>query len=89
MVQRRLLWRGLKWMLTLAILAGVGWQFVRILGAPELDIWDQVRHARLGWLLASGGLYVLGLGFPALKQQPAQNEKHEIKPHYVPAACQP
>jgi uncharacterized membrane protein YbhN (UPF0104 family) len=66
MVQRRLLWRGLKWMLTLAILAGVGWQFVRILGAPELDIWDQVRHARLGWLLASGGLYVLGLGFPAL-----------------------
>jgi glycosyltransferase 2 family protein len=64
-------------MLTLAILACVGWQFVRILDAPELRgtagesspaeiIWDYVRCARPGWLLASGALYLLGLGFPAL-----------------------
>src|SRR5262245_4216158 len=70
-------WRVLKVLLTLAILAGVGWQFVRILQAPELQetgsprtpaqiLWDHVRHARPGWLLASGGIYLFGLAFPAL-----------------------
>jgi hypothetical protein len=77
MTQRRPWWRILKAVLTLAILAAVGWQFVRILDAPELRgtdgergpaqiVWDQVRSARPGWLLASGVLYLLGLGFPAL-----------------------
>jgi hypothetical protein len=77
MIQRRHWWRVLKWTLILAILAGVGWQFVRILRAPELQnidpnrsataiLWDQIRDARPGWLLISGVLYVLGLGFPAL-----------------------
>jgi uncharacterized membrane protein YbhN (UPF0104 family) len=66
MTQRRHWWLVLKWALTLAILAGVAWQFVKILGAPELGVWEQVRGARLGWLIASGGLYLLGLGFPAL-----------------------
>jgi hypothetical protein len=77
MTHRRWWWRVLKAVLTLAILAGVGWQFVRILQAPELQgadrerspteiLWDHIRAARPGWLLASGVLYLLGLGFPAL-----------------------
>src|SRR5262249_49956549 len=77
MAQRRRWWRVAKAVLTLAILAGVGWQFVRILQAPELQgiegsrspaqiLWGHVRDARLGWLFASAGFYLLGLGFPAL-----------------------
>lgn len=77
MTQRRRWWRVAKAVVTLAILAGVGWQFVRILQAPELQgtdgsrspaqiLWDQVRQARPGWLAASAALYLLGLGFPAL-----------------------
>jgi hypothetical protein len=77
MTPRRHWWRVLKAVLTLAILAGVGWQFVRILEAPELRgtegdrspseiLWARVRSARPEWLIASGALYLLGLGFPAL-----------------------
>jgi hypothetical protein len=76
MAQRQAWWRVAKAAVTLAILAGVGWQFVRILQAPELQgtegsrtpaqiLWDQVRQARPGWLAASGALYLAGLGFPA------------------------
>jgi hypothetical protein len=77
MTQRRFLWQFLKWAVVLAILAGVGWQFLKILQAPELQeidgersatavLWQYVRSTRPGWLLASGALYLLGLGFPAL-----------------------
>jgi uncharacterized membrane protein YbhN (UPF0104 family) len=69
-------WPILKAVLTVAILAAVGWQFVRILRAPELQgtdlsrtpteiLWDHIRHARPGWLVAAGVIYLLGLGFPA------------------------
>jgi hypothetical protein len=60
----RRLWPLLKGVLALAILAGVAWQFVRILRSPELD-WNQLRRARPEWLAASGVFYLLGLGFPA------------------------
>ena len=76
MSQRQRWWQVLKWVLTLAILASVGWQFVKILQAPELQgidrersateiLWEQLRGARAGWLVASGAFYLLGLGFPA------------------------
>jgi hypothetical protein len=69
--------QAVKWVMTAAILAGVGWQFVGILRSSELQdidrersaaatLWDRVRGARPGWLVASGALYLLGLGFPAL-----------------------
>lgn len=60
----RRLWPLLKAVLALTILAGVAWQFVRILRSPELD-WEQLRRARPEWLMASGAFYLLGLGFPA------------------------
>jgi hypothetical protein len=70
----RRLWPALKVLLTLAILGGVGWQFVRILDNPALRSADPTRtpariladgflQARPQWLLLSAGLYVLGLGF--------------------------
>jgi hypothetical protein len=61
----RRFWPLLKGVLALTILAGVAWQFVRILRSPELD-WDRLRRARPEWLAASGAFYLLGLGFPAL-----------------------
>jgi hypothetical protein len=61
----RRLWPLLKGVLALTILAGVAWQFVRILRSPELD-WEQLRRARPEWLAASGAFYLLGLSFPAL-----------------------
>jgi len=75
MTQRRVLWPILKWVLTLAILAGVGWQLIKILQAPELGegersgmaiLWQYIRSTRPGWLIASAAFYLLGLGFPAL-----------------------
>jgi hypothetical protein len=61
----RRLWPVLKGVLALTILAGVAWQFARILRSPELD-WEQLRRARPEWLAASGAFYLVGLGFPAL-----------------------
>jgi uncharacterized membrane protein YbhN (UPF0104 family) len=91
MTRRRPWWRILKAVLTLAILAAVGWQFVRILDAPELRgtdsergpaqvVWDQVRSARPGWLVASGALYLLGLGFPALYWARLQRHLGQLLP---------
>jgi len=58
----RQLWPVLKVLLTLAIFAGVGWQFARILQDPDLQ-WVWLRQARGQWLAVSGLLYLLGLGF--------------------------
>jgi uncharacterized membrane protein YbhN (UPF0104 family) len=54
-------WPVLKALLTLAILVAIGREFVRDLSRPEL--WQRSLHS--GWLLASGVLYLLGLGFSA------------------------
>jgi hypothetical protein len=59
----RKLWPVGKALLALAILVGVGWQFARILGRPEL--WEQPLPWRPGWLAVSAGVYLLGLGFSA------------------------
>ena len=64
----------LKAVLSVAVLAGVGWFFVRILGSEELQqtdrsrspgqiLWNEIRGARPGGLLAAGALYLAGLGF--------------------------
>jgi hypothetical protein len=55
-------WPFLKALLALAIVAGVGWQFARILGSPEL--WQEPWTVRPGWLVLSALLYLAGLGFP-------------------------
>jgi hypothetical protein len=73
----RRFWPYLKVLLTLAILAAVGWQFVRILEAKELQgadqrrnpteiLWDHIRQARPGWLLASAAFYLTGLAISAI-----------------------
>ena len=57
-------WPWLKLALFAAILLGVGWQFRKILAARP-DLWDDVRAARLDYLVLSGLLYLAGLGFSA------------------------
>ena len=67
-------WPLLKALLVVAILAGVGWQFARILRSEALQeadhsrspgqiLWDQMREARPADLAASAALYLCGLGF--------------------------
>src|SRR5437899_10470077 len=67
-------WPWLKVALFVAILVGVGWQFVRILHNEELQktdqarppaqiLWDEARVAHPAGMVASGMLYLLGLGF--------------------------
>ena len=64
----------MKVVLFLAVLAGVGWYFLRILQHEELRkadpsrsparlLWDGLVSARPGGLAASAGLYLLGLSF--------------------------
>src|SRR5258705_145281 len=57
----RALWPLVKAVLGLAILVLVGRQFATDLQRPEL--WQRPVHA--GWLVSSGGLYLVGLGFSA------------------------
>jgi uncharacterized membrane protein YbhN (UPF0104 family) len=70
-------WPVLKALFALAILAGVGLLFVRILRSDELQaadrsrspariLWDQMRDANPAALLAGGGLYLTGLLFSAV-----------------------
>src|SRR5438128_7049286 len=70
----RKLWPIVKTALALVIVAGVGWQFVKILRDPALQssdqlqspgeiLWEWIAHARPGWLLLSACLYLIGLGF--------------------------
>src|SRR5262245_10913867 len=69
-------WPWLRLALFVAILFGVGWQFVRILENEELQktdrtrspaeiLWDETRAADPVGMAASGALYLLGLGFSA------------------------
>src|SRR5262245_781426 len=69
-------WPWLKVALFVAILFGVGWQFIRILQSEELQktdqarspakiLWDEARVAHPAGLVASGALYLLGLSFSA------------------------
>lgn len=58
----RRLWPILKAILWLVLLALIGRQFARDLQRPEL----YQRPLHIGWLLLSGLLYELGMGFPAL-----------------------
>jgi glycosyltransferase 2 family protein len=53
-------WRWLKALLAVAIVAGVGWQFARLLAQPEL--WDRPWQLHPGWLAVSVLTYVVGLG---------------------------
>jgi hypothetical protein len=55
-------WPLCKALLTLVILIVIGRQFARDLQRPEL--W--LRPLHLGWLILSGLLYLVGLGFSAL-----------------------
>lgn len=55
-------WPFLKALFALAILVAIGRQFLRDLRRPEL--WQWPLHP--GWLLLSGLLYLLGLGFSAV-----------------------
>lgn len=70
-------WPLLKLVLVAAILAGVGWQFARILQSQALQeadharspaqiLWDEAQAARPAELVAAGVLYLVGLGFSAL-----------------------
>jgi hypothetical protein len=55
-------WPAVKWGLGLAILVLIGRQFARDLQRP--DLWQ--RSLRPGWLVAAGGLYLLGLACSAV-----------------------
>jgi hypothetical protein len=55
-------WPVLKALFVIAIVVAIGRQFVRDLQYPEL--WKRSLHP--GWLVLSGVLYLLGLGFSAL-----------------------
>src|SRR5207244_7795702 len=79
-------WPLLKALLALAILVAIGRQFVRDLSRPEL--WQRSLHP--GWLVLSGVLYLLGLGFSAfywyrllsvLGQRPSL--LRSVRAHYI------
>src|SRR4051794_26416551 len=64
----------LKAALTVAIVGGVAWFFMRVLRSEELQetdrsrspgqtLWDEARAARAAALLAAGGLSLAGLAF--------------------------
>src|SRR5690348_12166369 len=56
-------WPVLKALFGIALVVAIGRQFARDLQSNP-DLWQRPPH--LGWLLVSGALYLLGLGFPAL-----------------------
>jgi uncharacterized membrane protein YbhN (UPF0104 family) len=58
----RLWWRVVKALLSLAILAAVGWRFSRDLAQPEL----YARPVRVGWLVLAGLLYLVGMSLSGL-----------------------
>ncbi|MFO0807081.1 MAG: lysylphosphatidylglycerol synthase domain-containing protein [Gemmataceae bacterium] len=58
---KRLWARWIKAGLATLIVAGVGWQFARLLSTPEL--WDREWTLQPGWLVVSMVAYALGLGF--------------------------
>jgi uncharacterized membrane protein YbhN (UPF0104 family) len=60
----RRLWPAVRIILIIAVIIAVGWEFARILRAPEL--WVRPVRLRPGWLAAAAALNVLGLAFPAL-----------------------
>ena len=64
----------LKAALSVAIIGGVVWFFVRVLRSEELQeldpsrtplqiLWDAIHHARPADLVAAGAMYLVGLGF--------------------------
>jgi uncharacterized membrane protein YbhN (UPF0104 family) len=69
-------WPVLKLFLALAVVAGVTWQFLKILRDPSLQkvdasrtpgeiLWDTLLEARPAWLLLAAAGYLCGLGFSA------------------------
>lgn len=56
---RKTWWRWLRIALAVAIVAGVGSQFARLLARPEL--WDRSWHLKLGWLVPCLACYLIGL----------------------------
>ncbi|HKB39299.1 MAG TPA: hypothetical protein VKD72_22870, partial [Gemmataceae bacterium] len=58
-------WPVVKLLVAAVVLAAVGWSFARDLSSPTL--WQ--RSFQPGWLVVSGVLYLLGLGFWALYWQ--------------------
>jgi uncharacterized membrane protein YbhN (UPF0104 family) len=57
-------WITIKWLLVLAIVVGVSWHFVHLLGM--VDFRNQPLEIRPGWLVISALLYLLGLSCSAL-----------------------
>lgn len=55
-------WPWIKLLLAVAIIGGVGWQFVKLLRDPAL--WAADIELRPGWLAACMGLYALAFAFP-------------------------
>jgi hypothetical protein len=62
-VSRHTWWQVAKVLLTLAVIAGVGWQFARLLSAPELRRAGLV--IRPSWSVLTGALYLAGIGCSA------------------------
>jgi hypothetical protein len=58
----RQFWPIAKALLGLAIIAGVGWQFARLLQDPQ--VWEHALRLRAGSLVACMALYLTGLAFP-------------------------
>jgi glycosyltransferase 2 family protein len=91
----RKLWPVFKWLFTLAIVFAIGRSFARDLRVPELgvqgaltELWGHLVNP--GWLIVSGVLYILGLGFSAfywyrllreLDQRPGRLEA--VRAYYV------
>jgi hypothetical protein len=57
------LWPWAKLFLAVAIIAGVGWQFVQTLRSPELQ--EHPPQLRPGWLAVCVACYVTAFAFPA------------------------
>jgi uncharacterized membrane protein YbhN (UPF0104 family) len=58
------LWPVAKWLLTVAVVVAVAWQFVSLLRQPEL--WSLSFRPRYDWLAAAGVLYLAGLSFSGI-----------------------
>lgn len=60
----RKLWPWVKAVLAVAILGAVAWQFIKLLGNPQL--WEHSLHPEPAWIVLSAGIYALAWLFPAL-----------------------